>query len=426
MIKKIYLHIGLHKTGTTSIQNALSQNRASLYKMGYLYPEFRMGKKCIANHSIPVYSMFCSEPEKYHINIMFGYTDPASINNLHKEYYNQLTSQINNFPGENLIISGEDISRLQDKELGKLKEFLVSITCPKVVIVVLLVIRDPVDWYRSLVQQWVKMSRISLEIRNSFIHSAELSLNVLTTVRQVYGGENVRCSKYEDMIKQKSGIFAVFLNALNVKVDENEGLILKSEFLNTSISYESFMILNSIFRIYPKIINNQINPIYTDFLLNSLYQIPGVKFRLSEENCLLAWESLSVLINSFLKKYELPPYEYMEIPKTDDTVKWGDAAIDYLIGIMPSIPKDQAVVIIDCLLSELKTYHRSFSWSKKLSLFAPVMLYSAYLDTRSKLHKVVHLAQRIGIVQFLILAVLYKTNQRKLTQHMISLRKNTN
>jgi len=143
-----------------------------------------------------------------------------------------------------------------------------------------------------------------------------------------------------------------------------------------------------------------------------LYQIPGVKFRLSEEKCWSVWTSLGRIFNSFCLKYGLTPYEYVKITEGADDEKWAVSVIEYLVVIIPSIPKELAVMIIDCLLGELKTY-QSFSWSKKLSLFALILWYSAYLDKRSRFPKIFYIAQRIGVIQFSILAVLYKTHQRK-------------
>jgi hypothetical protein len=77
MISEIFLHIGLHKTATTSIQKTLflKKNSKLLEAHGYFYP-----KHWPDNHSIPLYSIFCDFPEKYHINIKKGY----SINEIKK------------------------------------------------------------------------------------------------------------------------------------------------------------------------------------------------------------------------------------------------------------------------------------------------------------------------------------------------------
>jgi hypothetical protein len=41
-MKQVFLHIGLHKTGSTSIQYFLSHNRKRLAELGYLYPSKRI------------------------------------------------------------------------------------------------------------------------------------------------------------------------------------------------------------------------------------------------------------------------------------------------------------------------------------------------------------------------------------------------
>ena len=70
MISEIFLHVGLHKTASSSIQDTLfsKKNSKFLEENDYLYP-----KHWPANHSIPLYSNFCDHPEKYHINIKKGY-----------------------------------------------------------------------------------------------------------------------------------------------------------------------------------------------------------------------------------------------------------------------------------------------------------------------------------------------------------------
>jgi hypothetical protein len=74
MIKTIFLHIGVHKTASTTIQNTFYTEQAKLAEAGILYPEFRLGDIAISNHSIPFYSLLGEEPGKYHINVSHGFT----------------------------------------------------------------------------------------------------------------------------------------------------------------------------------------------------------------------------------------------------------------------------------------------------------------------------------------------------------------
>ncbi len=69
MISEIFLHVGLHKTATSSIQDTLflRKNSEFLEDNDYLYPKYLS-----ADHSL-LYSNFCDHPEKWRTNIIRGY-----------------------------------------------------------------------------------------------------------------------------------------------------------------------------------------------------------------------------------------------------------------------------------------------------------------------------------------------------------------
>ena len=100
VISEIFLHVGLHKTGTTSIQNTLfsKMNSKFLEDNGYLYP-----KHWPSNHSIPLYSSFCNHPEKYHINIKKE-QGIEEIKKINKEYFYSLKKEIKKTNYSKLII----------------------------------------------------------------------------------------------------------------------------------------------------------------------------------------------------------------------------------------------------------------------------------------------------------------------------------
>ena len=115
MSKPIYLHLGLHKTATTSFQATCAKNRDELLRQGFHYPLFICGESAIApfdNHSIPLFSLFSSYPERYPVNIRLG------INNLeetHQLYREQLQAALSS--EHDLILSAEDISSLEIFEI---------------------------------------------------------------------------------------------------------------------------------------------------------------------------------------------------------------------------------------------------------------------------------------------------------------------
>jgi hypothetical protein len=80
MPKELVLHLGLHKTGSTSIQRSCHLNRALLQEHGITYPVIHSGESGFrSNHSIPMYSLFTSQPHRYTKHIVTG-RDAATVN----------------------------------------------------------------------------------------------------------------------------------------------------------------------------------------------------------------------------------------------------------------------------------------------------------------------------------------------------------
>ena len=115
MSKIAFLHVGLHKTASTSFQLACAEQKDLLNQAGIAYPVFtceEANQSYIVNHSIPLYSLFSSSPESYHINIRWGIRD---IEGCKASYSRQLSKALDE--SESIILSGEDVSLLSAREL---------------------------------------------------------------------------------------------------------------------------------------------------------------------------------------------------------------------------------------------------------------------------------------------------------------------
>ena len=138
-----HLHVGVHKTGSSSIQNSLIEhhfvNETKYLKIGF------------ANHSIPFYSLFTNEPEKYHINRKENrsFIDCLKFNKSNLELIDKVLSS----SSDNMIISGEDISVLPADNLKVLKCLLDSYFDT---IKVYIYIRDPHSFISSDFQELIK------------------------------------------------------------------------------------------------------------------------------------------------------------------------------------------------------------------------------------------------------------------------------
>ena len=161
MNKICHLHLGLHKTASSSFQETCRRNRGLLSSFGVTYPIFnclvaKKNKSSIFNHSVPIYSLFCENPRNYHMNIRWNVID--QIEEVNNSYWQQLEGFLET--SNNIILSGEDISLLEKDALEKLVEKIKSYDY-KVHIFAL--VRNPYNFFCSAVQQKIKSGIFNAE-----------------------------------------------------------------------------------------------------------------------------------------------------------------------------------------------------------------------------------------------------------------------
>jgi len=118
----LYLHVGLHKTATTSIQLTLAQERERLAAHGLTYARFEHADGTeIANHSTPMLTIFSDENRTIR-EIAISGRNPEVERNRHLASLNQAMAGARK-KNHDLIIAGEDISSLSPTELGTLVQF---------------------------------------------------------------------------------------------------------------------------------------------------------------------------------------------------------------------------------------------------------------------------------------------------------------
>ncbi len=85
---RFVIHIGMHKTGTTSIQAALHGARDALAERGVLYPDLG------PNHSHPLVSIFCGAPLDYYVNFYSGIDTPEKVESFNRRHRESLDAQL--------------------------------------------------------------------------------------------------------------------------------------------------------------------------------------------------------------------------------------------------------------------------------------------------------------------------------------------
>ena len=138
------VHIGMHKTGTSSIQHNLTKMKNKNFTYFDLGPE---------NHSIPIYSLFSHNRYEYHVHKKMGRM-PCDIYNYCIRINKRIRNNIrNNITQDTFVLSAEDIVNLSLEELKYLQKYL-HIFFKNIKIVAY--VRAPFSYTVSAVQQAIK------------------------------------------------------------------------------------------------------------------------------------------------------------------------------------------------------------------------------------------------------------------------------
>ena len=146
-MKKVYLHIGMHKTGTTAIQMALN---------GMDHETVKYARLSHANHSVPLMTIFQKHPY-YHWK-QFN-TPEEQVKQYGVEFLSDLKTEITCSGEQSLVFSAEDVSLLANDDKRKLVRFFRDFDLDLNVVCLL---RDPVSYVGSALQQRIKGGLVQL------------------------------------------------------------------------------------------------------------------------------------------------------------------------------------------------------------------------------------------------------------------------
>jgi hypothetical protein len=143
LLDQAIIHIGMNKTGSTSIQNSLKN-----YDDGEAF----YARLSHVNHSIPVFTAFANNFKQYHIWLKMGLSE-AEMEAKRKKFRQELEAQLSRVDRRRLIISGEDISSL---DAAGARDLIDLVQCYAKDIKIVVYVRDPIGFAASSFQQRVK------------------------------------------------------------------------------------------------------------------------------------------------------------------------------------------------------------------------------------------------------------------------------
>ena len=311
---KLFIHIGLHKTASSSFQSTCRANRTLLKKQGIIFPLFERiesNHRTIENHSIPIFSLYTSHPEDYPINLRWKVDDIAAMNRSYRK-------QMNHFfeCNEDILLSGEDIASLEAFELSRLlKDFrntgrdLAVFAC----------VRSPYEFHCSQVQQQIK--------DGVAMHPGNLcpQRHRITKLKKVFG-ELIQWIPFTKACGHSQGPVGTYLNFCGI-----EPTRFNIQNSNEGRSAELVRIQNILNHNQPRIKNGKVNPKHIQ-----IKPFKGHKFLLSKAELSEVKDHLDIE-NAAIKKLLGPDFCDTARPTIDFFLKSRFPLITYgltaLIGL---------------------------------------------------------------------------------------------
>lgn len=241
-MKKIYIHIGSPKTGSTAIQNFLSQNYNHLLSKGVLYP-----KSASRNTNALGYSL-----------LDFDDRPLSDINKKvdYKELYSNLKNEIEKSECENIIISSEEFFFLDAKFPnvnipGKLSIFFGAIQDIESISIIIYLkpqFEFIKSWYKHIVTNHNYVNYFSGDF-NEFYNEYKYLLSYNELIQNwtnAFGEGSVILREYlNDFNYENKLLLADFLESLRID-SKDEALIWPRKKINKSSSNKTFFLLKGI------------------------------------------------------------------------------------------------------------------------------------------------------------------------------------
>ena len=225
----LVIHIGMQKTGTTFLQQVLSQNSAELAERGLIYPSPRAG---LPGGGGSAHHFLAHAVLRLRVN----YT-PKGDFALLPDHVTALRGILDAGIGVG-VISSEDFSRMRSKQIQTLRAHF-----PGEDVRILVYLRRQDLWLDALYGQALKVGRqIDLE---TFIARNRRRLDYARLLRHwanAFGRENLIVRIYEGF--EEGGLWADFCHAVGCPAAVD--LPARDLSVNVSLSYEASMFLSAI------------------------------------------------------------------------------------------------------------------------------------------------------------------------------------
>ncbi len=224
-MKTAYIHIGTHKTGTTSIQNFLFNNKRKLIDRGFLYPLSGISRrKNSFGHS--------------HLVAVILENTEADTYNPNAGGWQEVLAEANSLQEKNLVISSENfcISKFNLEQIYQIKNYLSQYT-----VKIIIYLRRPDDYLSSKYCQLIRAGKYSDSFKQYLRDQKWICdyYQLLKPWQQVFGRKNIIVRVFEKE-QLKNGLIDDFLDSIKYPQDRSE--LIKTPRQNISPSVKQIKI----------------------------------------------------------------------------------------------------------------------------------------------------------------------------------------
>ncbi len=222
------LHIGMPKTGSSSIQVTLS-SAGVIENCEYL----KIGNE--GNHSTIIYSLFTKRPELHHVHKAANRTGDEIKEYIEKNKQ-RLENLLTSIRSKQYIISGEDILFLEEDELRELKKWLMQFSSQ---VHVIAYVRPPIAFMQSAFQQKVKEGDLRYGLTGFYPEYKKR----FEKFDRVFGQGNVFLKKFDTDFLFEGDVVLDFCHWIGISI-RNENIVR----VNESISLEAIALLYVLYK----------------------------------------------------------------------------------------------------------------------------------------------------------------------------------
>ncbi|MDZ7784546.1 MAG: hypothetical protein U5K56_16940 [Halioglobus sp.] len=266
--RRIVLHAGLSKTGSTSIQRNCARHRQWLADHGVDFPVISYRGDPFPNHGIPLVTALTDKPQRYILGIRRRYGDDLAA--LADSCRMQLTAALERPRGDVLLLSSELVENFVARDMRALREWLEPRARSLEVVAYF---RSPQSGLESLLQERLKAGAL--------LEPEELVGRVrqkYENLHSVFGDVLVPLS-YHESVMAPQGVVGSFLARLGLPGSEIREL--QMERSNARMSMESFRLMRAINQRLPKNAQAEHGVARAPRDLNALLAISGAPFQLT-------------------------------------------------------------------------------------------------------------------------------------------------